>query len=66
MKNNTPLPFFLCFILFCIHTPPIFAKANSDSTAIKIKTAFKGKLTFTGFAEAYYGYDFGKPQNGTS
>jgi hypothetical protein len=64
MKNNIPLPFFLCFIILCIHTPPIFAKANSDSTAIKIKTAFKGKLTFSGFAEAYYGYDFGKPQSG--
>jgi hypothetical protein len=39
-------------------------KNNNDSTQVKIKAAFKGKLTFSGFAEAYYCYDFGKPQSG--
>lgn len=37
---------------------------KNDSTQIKIKAAFKGKLTFSGYAEAYYGYDFGKPKSG--
>ncbi|MBP6515622.1 MAG: porin [Chitinophagales bacterium] len=64
MKNYTLLNLYFCLILLCINIAPVLAKATPDSTAIKIKAAFKGKLIFSGFSEAYYGYDFGKPQSG--
>ncbi len=64
MKDHTQLFPFYILLLLCLYGQSSYAKDNPDSTAMKINSALKGKFAFSGFAEAFYGYDFGKPQSG--